>query len=210
MGLEEILKDMEREASLRVEEILSTAEAEGRSVIARAEEEAKKVREGHLASARKRLLRERERQVSAARLEAQRELAAAREDWLDQAWAAARERLQRLRCEPRYARHLERLTREAVSELGSPIRIEIDPKDEKVMGEIVCALGIEMEMGSSLSAIGGLRASTTDGCIHIVSTVEARLERARGELRQKLAALLGSQEVSWRATTATPMPGCGR
>lgn len=209
MGLGEILKDMEREANLRIEELLTAAEAEGRSVAARAEEEAEKVREKHLASAGERLLRERERLLSAARLEAQRELMAAREAWLDQAFAAARERLRHLRREPRYAGYLQRLTREAVAELGSQIRIEIDPEDEKVMGEIVSGLGIKAEMVCSLSTIGGLRASTSDGRIRIVNTVEARLERARGELRRKLAALLTPEEVSWRATTATPMRGCG-
>ena len=203
MGLEEILKDMEREARLRLGEIESDAEAEGRSVIAKAEREAEKVRERRLAGAGQRLLGARERLFSAARLEAQREIAAAREAWLDQAFADTRGRLHRLRGEPRWAGYLEGLTREAVAELGSEIKIEIDPKDEEPMRRIVSALGIKVEIATSLSTLGGLRASTPDGSIRIVNTVEARLARARGELRQKLAALLSTEEVSWRTTTRT-------
>lgn len=209
MGLEEILKDMEREARLRLGEIESDAEAEGRSIIAKAEREAEKVRERHLASAGQRLLGARERLFSAARLEAQREIAAAREAWLDQALAGARERLARLRREPRYAAYLERLIREAIAELGSEIKIEIDPKDEELMSRIVSALGIKAEIATSLSTLGGLRASTPDGSIRIVNTVEARLARARGELRQKLAALLSTEEVWWQVITATAMPASG-
>ncbi|MBI2091150.1 MAG: hypothetical protein HYT78_20820, partial [Deltaproteobacteria bacterium] len=115
----------------------------------------------------------------------------------------------RLRGEPRYAGYLEGLIGEAVAELGSEIKLEIDPKDEQLMRRIVSALGIKVEMASSLRALGGLRASTPDGSIRIVNTVEARLARAHGELRQKLAHLLSSEEVWWQVTTATAMPASG-
>lgn len=196
MGLKEILQAMEQDADLQVREVESAAEAEARSVIAKAEEEARKVREQHLASGKQRLLSEQERLFSAARLAAQHSLAAAREAWLDQAFAGARERLARLQREPRYGGYLEQLTREAIAELGTEINIEIDPGDEEVMRRIVSALGVKGEIIASLSTLGGLRASTADGCVSVVNTVEARLERVRERLRQKLAALLNSQEVS--------------
>ncbi|MBI2358125.1 MAG: hypothetical protein HYV04_04340 [Deltaproteobacteria bacterium] len=209
MGLEEILKDMERGAWLRLRELESDAETKSRSVIADAEKEATQLRESHLASAQQRLVRERERLFSVARLEAQRELAAAREAWLDHAFAKARERLAHLRNEPPYAGYLERLTQEVVAELGSEIKIEIDPKDETLMRRIVSALDIKADIAPSLKTFGGLRAGTPDGCIRIVNTVEARLARARGDLRQRLAKLLSSEEVPWQATTATATPASG-
>lgn len=210
MGLEEILKDMEREAWLRCQELEGDAETRGRAVIADAEREAKQLRERHLASAQQRVARERERLFSATRLEAQRELAAAREAWLDHAFANARERLAHVRGEPPYAGLLERLTRETVTELGSEIKIEIDPEDEALMRRLVSALGIKASIAPCLKTLGGLQAGTPDGCVRIVNTVEARLARARGDLRQRLAKLLSSEEASWQRTTATATHAYGR
>jgi vacuolar-type H+-ATPase subunit E/Vma4 len=78
------------------------------------------------------------------------------------------------------------------------------------MRRILSALKLKAEVVASLEALGGLRASTPDGRIRVDNTVEARLEKARPELRRKLAALLSAEEGSWQATTVTAMPASGR
>jgi len=209
MALSEILRAMEQDAGAQRDEVRKAAEVEAQSVIAQAETEAKTVKDGHLASARERLQREGERLFSAARLGAQREIRAARANWMGEAFNEAREHLARIRGEPRYAACLEKLTREAVAELGTEIKLEVDPVDAALMARIVAMLGVKAAIDGSLATLGGVRASTPDGRLIVTNTFETRLERARDELGRKLAALLESEDVSWEETTATATPASG-
>lgn len=206
MGLTEILQAMEHKANLQVEEVESAADKESRSIIVKAEEEARRIKEKQLGEAKERLRREQERLFSVAKLDRQRQLAAARETWLDRALAGAREQLRNFREGDTYASCLEGLTREALAEIGSEVKVEIDPLDEELMRRIMIALEIKGEMVPTLNTCGGLRASTLNGRISIDNTVEARLEQAWRELRPRLAALLTSEEVSCQSTTVTATP----
>lgn len=207
MGLEEILKALEAEAQLQIERLRSVADTEVAAITAKADEEAKAIKDRHLASARQRLGKERERLVSGAKLEAKMVRLDAREALLERAFTAAKERLAQLHGNSAYPAYLMRLTREAVAEIGSDLRIAVSAVDEELMRAIASELRLRAQISAGLNTCGGLEASTPDGRIRVVNTVEARLERAQSELRQKLAALLSLEEISCRATTATGTPG---
>lgn len=204
MGLTEILQAMERKTDLEIVGLESSADEECRSIIAGAEEEATRIKEKYRADAEERLRREQERLFSAGKLDRQRKLAAARESWLDQVAARTRLELGGLRDGGNYAQGLERLTHEALAEIGAPAKLEIDPQDETFMRRIMAALGVDGKIVATLNTAGGLRASSLDGCITVDNRVEARLENAWSDLRQRLAALLTAEEVSCLTTTATP------
>lgn len=206
MGLEEILKALEPEAQLQIERLRSEADTEAAAITAKAGEEAKAIKDRHLASARQRLGKERERLVSGAKLEAKMVRLDAREALLERAFTAAQERLAQLRGNWAYPRYLMRLTREAVAEIGSDLRIAVSAVDEELIRAVVLELGVRAQISAGLNTCGGLEASTPDGRIRVVNTVEARLERAIGEVRREIAALLAPEEVSCRATTATGTP----
>jgi hypothetical protein len=70
MGLEAILKEMERQAALQIDALEGAAAAESQAVIAKAGEKAARIKEQCLTEAKERAHRERERLLSVARLDA--------------------------------------------------------------------------------------------------------------------------------------------
>ena len=195
MGLAEILQSIEAKAAQQVAERESAANKESRSIIAAAQAEAMRIKETDHAMAMVRLRREQERLFGAAQLDRQRQFAAAREHWLGQVLARARQQLTDLRNGAGYARGYEQLVREAMGEIASAVKLEIDPRDEQLMRRIMAALGIDGEIIPTLYTSGGLRVSSLDGCITVDNTVEARLENGWRDLRQRLAALLTAEET---------------
>jgi vacuolar-type H+-ATPase subunit E/Vma4 len=204
MGLSEILQAMERKAERQIAARESAADKESRSIIDAAEAEAMRIKETPRAKAKERLHREQARLFGAAQLGRQRQLAAAREHWLGQVLARARQQLITLRVGASYARGYAQLAREAIGEFASTIKVEIDPRDEPLMRQIMAMLGVDGEILPTLDTSGGLRVSSVDGCITVDNTVETRLENGWRDLRQRLAVLLTAEEMSCPATTVTP------
>jgi vacuolar-type H+-ATPase subunit E/Vma4 len=204
MGLSEILEAMERKAEQQVAEREIATDNESRSIIEAAEAEAKRIKETHRAKAMERLRREQARLFGVARLDRQRQLAAAREHWLGQVLARARQQLSELRDGAHYPRGYEQLCREAMGEFASTVKLEIDPRDEQLMRRTMAVLGFGGEIVLSLNTAGGLRVSSVDGCITVDNRVETRLENGWRDLKQRLALLLTAEEMSCPATTVTP------
>ncbi len=204
MGLSEILQAMERKAEQQIAARESATDKESRSIIDAAEVEAMRIKETYRAKAKERLHREQARLFGAAQLDRQRQLAAAREHWLGQVLARARQQLTTLCVGASYVRGYEQLAREAIGEFASTIKFEIDPRDEPLMRQIMATLGVDGEILPTLDTAGGLRVSSVDGCITVDNTVETRLENGWRDLRQRLAVLLTAEEMSCPATTVTP------
>lgn len=190
MALEDILQAMEREARAEIEKIAARAEAEASAIVAQAEEEARAIRERYYLSAAARLQSDRWRPIHKARFAATREVAEAREALIEEAFAAAGEELSRLRQSPAYPECLRRLVWEIVNELGSRLRMLVDARDEALVRRIAAEMGLEAEIATGLNTTGGLEASTPDGRISVVNTLESRLELGRSHLRRRVAALL--------------------
>ena len=204
MALSEILQAMEQKAHRQIAELAAATDRECRSIIDAAEVEAMRIKETHRAKARDRFRRERARLFGVARLDQQRQLAVAREQWLGHVLARARQQLSELRDSAHYARGYEQLCREAIGEFASTIKFEIDPRDQPLVRQIMATLGVDGEILPTLDSAGGLRVSSVDGCITVDNTVETRLENGWRDLMQRLAVLLTAEEMSCPATTVTP------
>jgi vacuolar-type H+-ATPase subunit E/Vma4 len=204
MALSEILQAMEQKADRQIAELAAAADRECRSIIDAAEVEAMRIKETHRAKTMERFRREQARLFGVARLDQQRQLAAAREHWLSQVLARARQQLSELRNSAHYARGYEQLAGEAIGEFASTIKCEIDPRDERLMRQIMARLGVDGEILPTLDTAGGLCVSSVDGCITVDNRVETRLENGWRDLKQRLALLLTAEEMSCPATTVTP------
>jgi len=210
MALEDILRVMEQQARAEIARVQMQAEAEAAAIIAKAEEEAKAIKARHLTNVMPRLQNDRARLLNEAKLVALREVMATREALLDDAFAMAHTELARLRENRDYPGVLARLTREVVDELGRELNIVVDPRDEKVIQKVAAELGMHSQISTGLHTAGGLEASTPDGRVTVVNTVEARLARSQRYLRREIASILVAEDVSWKATMTMPMPASGR
>ena len=210
MALEDILRAMEQQAQAEIARLKGGAEAEAGSIVAMAEEDAKRIKARHLANIMPRVQHERARMLSDARLAVLREVMAAREALLEEAFAAAKTELGRLREKSEYSRYLAWLTHEVVDELGHELCIVVDACDESLMRRIAADLGVRARIEHGLHTAGGLEASTADGCIRVVNTIEARLQRSQHFLRREIASILSAEDVSWKTPMATPMPASGQ
>ncbi|MBI3064068.1 MAG: hypothetical protein HYY82_03935 [Deltaproteobacteria bacterium] len=190
MGLSEILQAMEQKSGWQIADVESAADRESRSIIDRAEEEAKRIKEKYRARAEEKLRPEQRRLFGAAKLAGQQQLAVARETWLDQVLARAQQQLTTLRDSDGYARGFAQLAREAITEIGPAVNLEIAPRDEELMRGIMATLGVDGEIVPTLNSCGGMRLTSLDGCITVDNTVEVRLENAWKKLRQRVAVLL--------------------
>jgi len=98
------------------------------------------------------------------------------------------------------------MVREVVDELGHDLSIVVDSRDEAIMHRIISDLGIQPRIAIGLQTAGGLEASTPDGRITVVNTIEVRLQGSRRWLRRMLASMLSAEDLSCKMTMATPMP----
>lgn len=204
MALADILRAMEQQAQAEIARLQAQAESEAAAIVAKAEEEAKAIRARHLAAIQPRSQQDIARLWSEANVEARRALLLARETLLEEAFTAAQQELERWRERADYPRCLGVLLREAVADLGDEVALSVDPRDEAVVRRLVAELGISARIVCGLHTAGGVQASTPDGRITVVNTLEARLQRSRRHLRRTLAAILKGEDVSWKATMATP------
>ena len=206
MALDDILRAMERQAQDEITRLQAKAEAEAAAIIATAEEEAQGIKARHLASIMPRVQQERSRLLSEAKLSVLREVTAAREALLEEAFTKAQTELARWREKPQYPRHLARLVHEVVDELGRELSIVVDARDEDLIRRIIPDLGIQPRMAIGLQTAGGLEASTPDGRITVVNTIEVRLQRSQQHLRRVLASMLSAEDLSCKVNMATAMP----
>ncbi len=212
MALEDILRAMAEQARAEVARIKSQAESEASAVIAKAEEEARAIKARHLADSniRGHLQNERARLLNEAKRVALHQVMATRETLIEEAFGTAKTQLARLREKREYPEYLALLTREVVEELGRELRIVVDAQDVALMRRITAELSVEAEISTGLNSVGGLEATTPDGRIGLVNTVEARLKHGEEYLRREIASLLFAEDGSWERTMAMLMRASGR
>jgi len=118
----------------------------------------------------------------------------AREALLEEAMQAAHTTLAGWREQPTYPQDIRRLIEEIVHELGPELGLVIDPRDEALVHHIAADLGLQVQIVCGLHTAGGLQASTPDGWITVVNTIEVRLQRSQRHLRREIVAMLVPQE----------------
>lgn len=211
---------------MSLEAILAAIAAAGDSQVAAIEQEAQHAAAGVLASARAEAdkarrdasdravapaYREHARILHRARLTYLRTVGDAREAAVDAALEQVRSYLARLRADARYPVVLHRLTEEALAALHGSLEdpgrayLQVDARDEQLTLQILRDLGLQLRIEPGPDCWGGLVATSEDGRIVVINTLESRLQRAMPFLRRHLAALFEQGEALRPASiTETP------
>lgn len=209
MPLEHILRAMQAQADSEIEKLARAAEEEAAALVAEAEAEAQKIRARHRARVEPMLATEAASLQNTAKLGALRATANAREQLLVAAFTQAANCFAEMRATQSYAALFRTLAREAVEGLGTDLVAHVDPRDVALARSAFTELGVQVEIKPQDIPLGGLEVMTPDGRIAIVNTLASRLERARGQLRGPVAAILADQakpDKEWTTSTAMPMP----
>jgi vacuolar-type H+-ATPase subunit E/Vma4 len=91
-----------------------------------------------------------------------------------------------------YSAVLRQLTEEALAELQNSredvmrARMEVDPRDRALLERILSDMALQLPIDSDINCWGGLIASSEDGRVIFVNTLESRLERTTSYLRHCL------------------------
>ena len=155
--------------------------------------------------------RKRARLIHSAHLEAMQRIGGARNALVDKALEKTSECLAHFRADPNYPTVLQKLVREALSELeGSPedsqhneldphshrkdIHLQADRRDQDILEDILSKMKLKLPVQYELECWGGIIAREKDGRIVSINTLEARLERATPYLRRYLAAFFETEQ----------------
>ena len=203
MSLQAILEKIHASGEAQVQEIERDTQSQVGEVLARAQMEAHQIEEDACAAATAPADRERARILHRARLEALRVVGNVREELVDAAVTQTRERLAAIRSNSSYIEVLRELTQEALTELTSPGRekkdwLVADPRDKKMLENILAEMDLELQVSYELNSWGGLVAKSEDGRVVAINTLETRLERAATFLRGYLAALFEEERSEAR------------
>jgi len=195
VGLQAILDAIHASGEHQVREVATHAGVQVQETLKEAQIEAERLHEEHRAAAAAPAAGERARIHHRARLEALQIVGTAREELVAAALCRTRERLGSMRMHPDYPAALQRLTEEALSEFNcspqeiSNTRLAVDPRDRELLGSILTHMGLDLQVSYELDCWGGIVATSEDGRVVVINTLEARLEKSSSYLRHYLAAL---------------------
>lgn len=174
-GLEEKKAEMRRKAGEAAKAIRCDAKTR-----------AGEIRKARMAEAVASAVTERNHALYAAKNSDGMEMTALKYRLFDRAFAEAGRMLPAVRDREGYAACYGQLVAEALDGLGDVDRVlHVDPRDAGLAGQCV-----RCDIVPDLSCAGGLNASTRDGNVVILNTLEARLGRAKDRLKLEVFAWL--------------------
>ena len=194
MSLQAILDAIRASGEAQIREMEARADLKVKEILANADVEARKAREEAFAKASAPAGAERARILHQAHLEGLHILGSAREETVRATLDQIRGRLAVTRTASSYPVVLRTLAEETLAEfddsaaIGGQIELQADPRDQALLSRILSDLGLTLPVRYVLHCWGGLTARSEDGQIHVINTLEARLERATPNLRRFLAA----------------------
>ena len=201
MSLSAILEAIHLAGETQVQEIEERAIEQANKLVADARLQAEQLEEDVTAQEIMPAYRERARIFHRARLESLRIIGDVREALVDEALDRARGHMAGIRSDPVYPMVLRRLIQETMAEIEGTLediqlsRLEADPRDRKLLEQILEDMGLDLSVEYELNCWGGLFAKSSDGRVVIINTLEARFNRAAPFLRRYLAALFETQQV---------------
>jgi V/A-type H+-transporting ATPase subunit E len=190
MALDDMLRAIEEEGEARCKDILDTAQAEAAEILKNAKEEAKRTREEYVTRAEATMYGEKTRILSDAKLYVKKQVIQAKEKHIEDAFDNVAGELEAMRKRPEYASYFRRLLDETAANAEGNLVISVDRRDEKVARDAVAAAGLDCELRTDISTLGGLKAITADGRIVLTNTIDSRLERAKQFLKPEVATKL--------------------
>jgi vacuolar-type H+-ATPase subunit E/Vma4 len=198
MSLDILLAAIRETGQATIQELDRRANAQAQEILASARLEAQSIREQACAAALEPATLERARLIQIARLDALQSVGEVRESLVDTALEECRGWLAALRMDPLYPEVLRKLLWETrvemescleESENGRKACLEVDPRDRAVIEGLIAELEANLAVNYTLSCWGGLVATSEDGSVTVINTLESRLEKATPFLRRSLAAL---------------------
>ena len=176
MSLDTVVEDIRDEANTQAREIIEAAEAEAEEIIEAAEAEAEEIIEAAEAEVEREIEREREQQLSSAKLEAKQERLEARRDALSTVKARVEEEIEALPEDQR-----ETLTRELLDaasgefEDADTVLVYGRPEDQDLV-ETLLEEYDGYEWGGEYDCLGGVVVESREGRIRINNTFDSVLE----------------------------------
>lgn len=200
MAVQNILEQIRGTGNAQVQEIEHNARTRASEILAQAHTEAKEIQSEARTRAGAPANAERARIIHRARSDALRLLGEVREGLVDTAIARTSERLAALRSESSYPEVLGSLTKQALAQLAASEsahdpQLKADSRDKALLQKILTELQLNVPVSYELNNWGGLIATSRDGRVVVINTLEARLEQATAYLRPHLASYFETETM---------------
>jgi len=176
MGLNELRQEISKQALTETREIKRKAESEAQKIISEAREQAKALLERE-AEKTKAEVAQKEIGVYAARLQAKKIIADARNAVLNEALKQVKNELTKIAESREYPKIFEQLVKEGKNAIGKDCVLHVNKRDvtlAKKYGEV----------SATLNSIGGVVLISRDGRLRVDNSFEALLEEHANELKQ--------------------------
>jgi vacuolar-type H+-ATPase subunit E/Vma4 len=209
MSIQSILDAIDASGEARVKELENQTQIEVREILAAAEEESQQLREAEEDSTVAPAIARRARILHNARLEALQIVGSLREDLVDAALNQARGHLSGLRTDSAYPAVLQRLRTEALDQIRPSMeeaalaKLKADPRDKKLIEGEESGKDQNLDASYDLECWGGLIATSEDGRVVAINTLEARLKQATPYLRRYLGAMFTGEAPKARKRKGT-------
>ena len=192
MAIEDIFKALEEQADFEVNQVLHAATVQCDSIEREARDEADRITKARITAAEDAVRVKSAKAVNAARLQVRRDMAAVRDEAVDDVFGLAAESLAGMHGTKEYERVFAGLAREALAGIDAECEIQVAPKDEELAKKVAAELGANATVVPTLETIGGLVVSVRDGRIVRRNTFESRLLKVRVVSGAKVAEVLTS------------------
>ena len=184
MALEAILRALDLKATAEVEAIEAKARERVAEIESEVDREAARTRRQTLRKAEDRIRSEVNAIAYSASIKARNELITAQEETVGKVFDAAEKRLLSVSKGEGYPRILEALLDECLEYFSGEVVLEVRREDRERIEGMMARRQVPYRISDTpLDAAGGLTASSADGEIVVLNTLESRLEKARGKLK---------------------------
>ncbi len=190
MGLEDIMKALEEEGRLECEEILNRAKAQAQKILDDGKEEADKIKQEEIDKVAVTLVGEQAKILNTARLFVKREVIKAKEEEIEKVFTEAGKRLKEIKKTPRHEDVLRKLIGETLENVGGKVTVRANKEDAFLVKKILDEMGVDYNLETDFSCLGGIEAVVGDGSITLINTFESRLEKAKNFLKTEIATIL--------------------
>jgi V/A-type H+-transporting ATPase subunit E len=202
-GTEKIVSSIMSDAQIKAESILAEAEKENQSILSEGEAQAVAEKEKILENAEKQAKMRYQQIISESKMNSRRMELEAREKVIEEAFEKAEEKLKEIASSdsPEYKQSLEKVITESGMEIGGGDLVILVKESDvaKIKGSLASiekSIGdktstpTKLEMGESITTIGGAIVKTKNGEIEVNNTIEARMLRFKKSLRSEVAGIL--------------------
>lgn len=192
MALEDIFRALEEQAKIDCDELLETAGAQADSITGEATKQAKEICAQYIEAAGLNTRVTASRKLNAARVSAQKRLAAAKEAALIEVFNTVSATLSSIRQTDGYEVLFKSLLEEALDGVNGAVTILVDSRDERLAQAIMAKSGRGGEVRPEITTAGGVMVVFGDGRILRRNTLEDRLEKAKQRAQATVAEILFS------------------